>query len=74
MLNPHFVAGEHGLFGSISPKTFGHFFFLYFRALCKSKEDMPEEEFVKLANTESSLNASLESLDHDDDAASEVKR
>ena len=53
---------------------FSHYFFLYFRALCKPKEDIPEEEFVKLANTESSLNASLESLDHDDDAASEVKR
>ena len=54
--------------------NFLHYFFLYFRALCKPKEDIPEKEFVKLANTESSLNASLESLDHDDDAASEVKR
>ena len=25
MLSPQFVAGEHGLFGAISPKTFGHF-------------------------------------------------
>ena len=55
-------------------QTFRTIFFLYFRALCKPKEDIPEEEFVKLANTESSLNASLESLDHDDDTASEVKR
>ena len=27
ILNPHFVAGEHGLFGAISLKTFRHFSF-----------------------------------------------